>query len=118
MKRLLPFLALLAMPAHAASRTHYACNLDAMTPVQRAEHAQLANELFAAALEKRELPAGYALRLPGASWSDAARWAALERRCCPFFAFELSAAANGGPLWLRITGGPGAREFMREEFGL
>ena len=58
MKRLLPFLALLAFPAHAGDKVHYACNLTAMSTAQRTEHATLARELFAAVEEKRELPAG------------------------------------------------------------
>lgn len=119
MKRFLALFALLAAwPGHAAEPTHYSCNLNAMTPPQRTVHAQLAGSLFSAIQEKRELPSGYAFRLPSARWQDAATWAGLERRCCPFFAFELAAAPNDGPLWLRITGGPGAKAFMKEEFGL
>lgn len=96
----------------------FACDMLALTKEERVEHARLAGELFAAVEARRELPAGYALRLPAGRWLDAARWAALERRCCPFFAFELSAGADGGPVWLRITGRPGAKAFMRQELGL
>lgn len=95
-----------------------ACDMRAMTKDQRAEHARLARELFAAVQERRELPNGYAFRLAAERWLDTARWADLERRCCPFFAFELSAAADGGALWLRVTGAPGVKAFMKEELGL
>ena|SRR5438067_11543469 len=118
MKRLVALFALLALPAHAGGKPPFACNLSAMTSAQRTQHAALAGELFAAVQEKRELPSGYALRLSPERWLDAATWAGLERRCCPFFAFELAGAPNNGPLWLRITGGPGAKAFMKGEFGL
>src|SRR6185369_16275999 len=85
---------------------------------ERAQHGALALELFAAIQEKRELADGYAFRLPPERWLDAARWAALEKKCCPFFAFALRAAPDRGPLWLEVTGRPGAKAFMKAELGL
>ena len=108
----------LAFAGGAGAGQGFACDLRAMTKDERAQHAVLAAELFAAIEERRELADGYAFKLPAARWLDAARWAALEKKCCPFFAFELRAAADGGPLWLEITGRPGAKAFMKEEFGL
>jgi hypothetical protein len=61
---------------------------------------------------------GYAFRLAPAKLVDAAQWVSFERRCCPFFAFELELAKNDGPLWLRITGTRGVKPFIREEFRL
>jgi hypothetical protein len=43
---------------------------------------------------------------------------ALERLCCPFFAFQLEISKDGAPLWLRITGEEGVKEFMQLEFGI
>jgi hypothetical protein len=51
-------------------------------------------------------------------WLDAAKWAELEAKCCPFFSFELNAVADRGPVWLEVTGRTGAKAFMKEEFGL
>ena len=65
-----------------------------------------------------ELANGYAFRLPAERWLAVARWAELERKCCPFFAVELSAAPDRGPVWLRITGAAGVKAFMKEEMGL
>ena len=96
----------------------FACDLRALTTEERAQHATLAGGLFAAILERKELSNGYALRLPPERWLDAARWAELERKCCPFFSFELNAGADRGPLWLTITGRSGAKAFMNDEFGL
>ena len=108
----------LAPTVALAANTPFACDLRALSPAERARHAELAREWFGAVRAKRELADGYAVELPPAMWLPAAQWADLERRCCPFFAFELRAAGNGGPLWLRITGPPGAKAFMREGFGL
>lgn len=36
-----------------------------------------------------------------------------ERECYPFLAFEVSALANMGPVIVRATGPPGAKEFLR-----
>src|SRR5262245_10417757 len=112
---LFPSLALASGPAHGGG---FACDMRALTKDERTQHAALARDLFAAAKEQKELGNGYALRLPAERWLDAAKWAELERKCCPFFAFELDAAADRGPLWLRITGRAGAKEFMKEELGL
>jgi hypothetical protein len=90
----------------------------AMTSDERTQHAALAAELFASVQERKELSNGYALRLPAGRWLDAARWAELEQKCCPFFSFTLDAAADRGPLWLRITGRAGVKEFMKDELGL
>ena len=114
---LLSLLSLSPVVAMAAPMP-FACNMRAMTPAERTQHAALSHQLLRGVQEKRELPNGYALRLSPDQWLPAARWSALERNCCPFFAFGLACDANGGPVWLRITGAPGAKAFLREEFGL
>jgi hypothetical protein len=95
----------------------FACDMRALTTAQRAEHAQLARDLVAAVKARRELPNGYAFRFAADRWLPTARWAELERRCCPFFAFELASAADGGAVWLRITGRPGVKGFLKSELG-
>ncbi len=114
---LLTLLTFTPVQAFAAS-TPFACNMLAMSKAERAQHGVLSRQLIAAVREQRELADGYALRLPPEHWLPAARWAALESKCCPFFAFELASSTNGGPLWLRITGPAGAKAFMKQEFGL
>src|SRR5262245_64576118 len=94
----------LALAGGAAAGHGFACDMRALTKDQRAQHAELAHALFAVVQEQKELPNGYAFRLPAERWLDAARWAELESRCCPFFSFELNAAADRGPLWLEVTG--------------
>jgi CHASE1-domain containing sensor protein len=96
-----------------------ACNLNALTSEQRQERAELAKLIQAQTQELQELSNGYAFRLPSSStlFLELAEFVHLERHCCPFFKFELELEANEGPLWLRITGPEGSKEFMKTEVG-
>ena len=47
-----------------------------------------------------------------------AEFISLERICCSFFRFELEAGKPEDPLWFRITGGEGVKEFMKSQFEL
>lgn len=121
MKRALMTLWMSLLPAAAfagGNGAGFACDMRALTKEQRTEHAGLARELVASVRERHELPNGYAFRFAADRWLPTARWAELERRCCPFFAFELSSAADGGDVWLKITGKPGAKPFLESELGL
>jgi len=65
--------------------------------------------------EVRELENGYALRFPGDETELAARlanWIITERQCCSFLEFELSFAAEHGPIWLTIDGSQEAKMFV------
>src|SRR5262249_55964870 len=105
-------------PAPAAADEPFACNLNALTKTERNSHAQVSRRLWDAVQERRELSNGYAFRLPADAFVTAAEWVSLERRCCPFFSFELEVAKDGGPVWLRPTGRDGVKPFMRSEFGM
>ena len=47
-----------------------------------------------------------------------AEFVSLERRCCPFLTFAIELDAEGGGLWLRMTGPAGVKEFLTLELGL
>lgn len=98
----------------------FMCSLTALTPDQRKHHRELTEHLQASVREVRELANGYGFRLPDetASITLVAEWITLERLCCPFFAFQLEVGKAGTPLWLRITGAEGVKEFMQSEFGI
>ena len=108
----------LSPQAPAAGAERFACNMGALTKGERARYGTLAETLLVAVCEQRELPSGYAFRLPPGKLVTAAQWISLERKCCPFFTFELNQARDQGPLWLRITGPQGVKEFIRGEFHL
>ena len=67
-----------------------------------------------AVLETREMENGFAYRFPAEDrWLDAlARLIGLERQCCPFLCFRLTAEPENGPIWLEVTGPPEAKAFL------
>ncbi len=96
-----------------------ACDPTTLSTEQRERKRLLQRRLRADVQEIRELPAGYAFRhSPESSVCLAvAEFITLERLCCPFFDFGLEVERNGGPLWLRITGGEDAKWVLRVELG-
>ena len=117
MKVLLTSLMMAMVPiVSGAGGEPFACNMAALTKSERTQYARLARSLMAAVQEKRELRNGYAFRLPPGTLVTAAQWVAFERKCCPFFTFEMEQARDQGPLWLRLTGSEGVKAFIRAEF--
>jgi hypothetical protein len=97
-----------------------ACDLTAIPAERREQHNAIAEQIFAAVLETRELPIGYAFRLPEelGTLLKAAEFVSLERLCCPFFSFALELEPKGGPFWLKLTGGEGVKLFIESTFTL
>ena len=95
-----------------------ACVLGALTPdAQRRERELL--ELARAAVTRSEATAsGYRLHFADGEALLAAlgELIALERRCCPFLAFELRSEAEHGAVTLHIGGRDGVREFVGATF--
>ena len=98
----------------------FLCSLTALSATERERHKDLGRQLRTGVKEIRELPVGYAFRLPGErqSISVVAEWISLERLCCPFFTFQLEIGSDPNPIWLRITGREGVKQFMQSEFGI
>lgn len=78
---------------------------------------EVGQQLYRAVQEVRELPDGYALRLPNdsAMLMLVAEDLTFERLCCPFLRFTLEVEPKG-PFWLRMTGGEGVKTFLRMQF--
>lgn len=93
------------------------CRLDAFGPRDRERHAALAREVRSRAEGAEPLPRGFAFRFPDDPGFSRrlVEWVALERRCCPFLEFELVLGDEGEPVILRLTGGPGVKEFLAAE---
>ncbi len=96
-----------------------ACTLSAFAPDERRLHLSAIEEVFGAVEETRELPDGYAFRLPGDSgWVlKVAHFITQERLCCPFFGFSLQLEPEGEALWLGLTGREGIKPFILAEIG-
>jgi hypothetical protein len=60
---------------------------------------------------------GYVLRYPAEAslFLELARWAADERRCCPFFTFGLELEPEGGDLRLRLAGSAEMKALLGEQ---
>lgn len=95
----------------AAQEPPLACNV---TGAALAERGNEVKNLFAEAEQVREVEDGYAFRFPGSD-EQAARllqFTLAERRCCPFFTFELTFEPTEGPIWLRLRGSAAIKEFI------
>ncbi|HKB08957.1 MAG TPA: hypothetical protein VKF61_11810 [Candidatus Polarisedimenticolia bacterium] len=97
-----------------APTTHY-CNMGFFTPEGLARHKALVEKIAAAVTESDELENGYLFKFSG-QFREAGEWLDGARGCCPTVEYTLTFATQSGPATLRITGGPGAKEFIREEF--
>jgi len=85
----------------------------ALSATERERRQTLAERLWAAALEMRDLPEGYAFRFPADAYPLAAEYVALERWCCPFVCFVVDLEPDADALWLCLTGRAGTKECLR-----
>jgi len=94
------------------------CDLTRLSGAERQRLESVVAELFPSAREVRGLVDGYALSFPDASAGTLAKLAefiAYDRLCCAFLTHSLVSESAGGPTWLKITGGEGAREVIASD---
>lgn len=117
MKQLL--MTFLALATTGAAAQNFHCNLATLTKAERARQAVLHKAVFSAVTERRELADGFAFRIAPqqASIAQITQWIELERKCCPFFDFQLEIEPENGPVWLRLTGAEGIKQFIAAETG-
>jgi len=134
MKKIIQFLTAIAIVAPVAiwatsepssvqteQVSRFACNAFALSPEARKRHFdELGPALLKLKKSTRELPDGYEFELPPdkGTYQLLTEWAYQERLCCPFFDIDVRFERENGPLWLRLTGRPGTKEFIKEEFDL
>lgn len=96
---------------HGSDDSLIACCLTSAELRERA--ATLLAQLSSAALATEELRDGYAFHLPGdGKWiSIIAKTIVAERECCPFLTFEFVAQPSMGPIFVRVTGPAGTKNF-------
>ena len=110
-----------ALSQSAKHESPFACNAFALSPEVRKRHFEnLGPSLLKLTKSRRELPDGYEFELPAdnKTYQLLTEWAFQERLCCPFFDIDLRFDREGGPLWLRLTGRPGTKEFIKGEFDI
>ena len=105
-----------AAPPHESA---FACDRAALNAEERKRHfGEVGPQLRTLMQQVRELPDGYEFQFPGdtASLQRIAEWTLGEHRCCPFFDIDLRLEREGGAAWIRLTGRPGTKEFIRADF--
>jgi hypothetical protein len=118
-KFLLAMTVLSVLGAAAAHESPFACDRSALNPEQRKRHFdELEPKLRALVLQARELADGYEFQFAGdlPTFQAIAEWTAGEHLCCPFFDIDLRLDREGGATWIRLTGRPGTKEFIRTDF--
>jgi hypothetical protein len=132
MRKIIQFITAIAMVApvtvwatsEPSSQTEHvsplACNALALSPEVRKRHfEEIGPALLKLKKSTRELSDGYEFEFPADNntYQLLTEWAFQERLCCPFLDIGLRFDREGGPLWLRLTGRTGTKEFIEEDFG-
>jgi hypothetical protein len=96
------------------------CVMDSLTPAQKTRTCILMDLVKTTRLEIKEFPDGYAFRytMDTETLNNTMEFIGYERLCCPFFYFGLSLESEGGPLWLRLGGRDGVKEFIKTEYAV
>ena len=95
-----------------------ACNAFALSPETRTRHFdELGPALLKLKKIARELADGYEFEFPANNhtYQLLTEWMFQERLCCPFFNIDLRLESGDGPMWLRLTGRPGVKEFIQTD---
>ncbi len=118
-----PSLAYAAAPGVPApaprQESPFACVESALSRAERKQHFEEYGPLLRARLQRiHELPDGYEFGFApeAGTYRMLSTWMFQERLCCPFFDLALRIDREGGPLWLRLTGRKGVKEFITAEF--
>ena len=93
-----------------------ACNIKAISAVQRPRYNDLVSRLRSAMRDRVELPDGYTYLLNSAKITEPeiSEWIAMERLCCPFLIFQFEVTGEGSRLTMR--GPEGAKAILQAEF--
>jgi hypothetical protein len=103
----------------AKHESPFACDRMALNPEERKRHFdELGPQLRELRKGVRELSDGYEFEFPSDKKTYALlnEWAVGERYCCPFFDISIRADRESGPVWLRLTGREGTKQFIRADF--
>jgi len=104
--------------ANSKHESPFACDRFALGPKERTRHFdELGPTLRGLKTGVKELTNGYEFRFPTdpRTFELLAEWVAGERLCCPFFDIEMRVEREGGPLWLRLTGREGTKQFIQAD---
>jgi hypothetical protein len=104
--------------ADTKQESPFVCYVYALSAKERKRHFnELGPQLRKLKTGVRELADGYEFQFP-TDWKTfqlVAEWVAGERLCCPFFEIQMRVEKEGGPLWLRLTGREGTKQFIQSD---
>ena len=91
-----------------------ACTLGAEQ--MRAAREELIPGLLKRSDDRLQVPGGFKYRFAPTSDTLSAITQTIdrERQCCRFLRFELIVEADGGPIWLTVSGPDGTQSFLRD----
>jgi len=94
------------------------CNLKAIGAAERPRYNDLMMRLRAVVRNRSELSNGFAFTLDGKAMDlpQVAEWISMERQCCPFLTFQLSASGDKPEWVLKLTGPEGTKALLEVEF--
>lgn len=97
-----------------------ACDLTVFGDNDRRRQKAVLAEMRSKVKAVQELPDGFALGLQAEpnTLPLVAEMIALESKCCQFLVFGLEVKHGGSSITLRLTGGDGAKDFLRAELNL
>jgi hypothetical protein len=103
---------------HVPTATPIACTPSTVPTERKARWLELGRWVYGAVEELRELPDGYACRLPNDAEMlvRAAEYVSLDRHCCKFVTWHIRVEPDEGSFWLWITGPEGTKELSRSSF--
>ena len=106
-------------PAASEANAPHFCRPKALDGEERKRQQALLAAVRATVKETQELSDGYALRVPSDPklFRDIAEWVTLERKCCGFVDYAIEWKRDDS-VWVKLTGGPGAKEALAAEMGL
>ena len=119
---MIAMMASLETPAAVQAAKHqspFACDRAALTPEKRKRHFdELGPALRSLRKTTHELADGFEFEFPAdaAVYQLLAEWVGGERLCCPFFDIDLRVEREGGPIWLRLRGRDGVKQFIKGDF--
>jgi hypothetical protein len=103
-----------AQPASGNTAPGLTCSLSGIPAHEKARYEWLVESLHQAIQKRRELPDGYAFQIDTQQidTSQLVEWVELERKCCPFFGFEIRWDRQDNAVWLNLTGPEGVKDFI------
>jgi len=95
-----------------------ACNLRAFSTAERTDWRKRLDQVLRSVSAVHDLSEGYSFQIDPhrTSFLDVAQWIDLERKCCPFFVFELALDGGAGTIQLNLRGREGVKQFIASDF--